>query len=215
MQILPLGIDILLKYCTTCGIQKELAEFNKKKTSADGHRTQCRSCQSIATKEYSKQNKEAGSLRLRAWRKKNPEAVRLQKKRFHDKYPNARFEYRTKTKEHAREVAREWAKLNKEKVLAYGKKARQTTRSKENKARLQNKRRAVKLLATVLWDRELTDLVEREAYHLCSLRKEITKFRWEVDHVIPLQGKTVSGLHVWNNLAVIPATLNSAKSNKY
>ena len=31
---------------------------------------------------------------------------------------------------------------------------------------------------------------------------------------IPLKGKLVSGLHVWNNLAVIPASINLSKGNK-
>lgn len=36
-----------------------------------------------------------------------------------------------------------------------------------------------------------------------------------VDHVIPCRGKYVSGLHVENNLAVIPADQNKRKSNLY
>ena len=55
----------------------------------------------------------------------------------------------------------------------------------------------------------------KEAYALSKLRTEIFGFPWHVDHVIPLQGKLVCGLHVENNLQVIPGSENCKKSNKY
>jgi hypothetical protein len=210
-----LAIDILLKTCTTCTISKDLLEFNKKKSSSDGHRTQCKVCQSVSNKQYAQLNRVAGAERLQNWRRSNPEAVKAQKSRQHANNPTARKEYRKRAIAITRVTAKVWAQNNKDKVLAYGKKARQTEASKLNKARLQNLRRAIKLQATVVWDSELTNLIEREAYHLCFLRKSVTGFRWEVDHIVPLQGEAVCGLHVWNNLACIPASKNASKSNNF
>jgi len=34
-----------MKTCTKCGIEKDLTEFNKRKSSKDGYRTQCRKCE--------------------------------------------------------------------------------------------------------------------------------------------------------------------------
>lgn len=36
-----------------------------------------------------------------------------------------------------------------------------------------------------------------------------------VDHILPLRGELVSGLHVENNLQLMPRSANSSKGNKY
>lgn len=68
------------------------------------------------------------------------------------------------------------------------------------------KRRARELSATPSWaDMELIKDVYIEANY----------FGYEVDHIIPLQSKLVCGLHVWENLQILPMSENRSKGNKY
>ena len=88
-------------------------------------------------------------------------------------------------------------------------------RNHRSKSHAQTKeRRAAKDNRTPPWFGEFDQLVCEEAYALLPLRKAATGIDWHVDHMLPLRGKTVSGLHVGNNLAVIPAVLNCAKSDQ-
>ena len=75
-----------------------------------------------------------------------------------------------------------------------------------------SKRRAAKIDASPVWaDRAKI----KEIYKDCVLKSSGGKVRHEVDHIVPLRGKNVCGLHNEFNLQVITATDNRAKSNKF
>lgn len=77
------------------------------------------------------------------------------------------------------------------------------------------KRRAFKLKATPLW---LTDKQKDEIAIFYTEAAKLTKstgITYHVDHIVPLQGKHVCGLHVPWNLQVITATENVRKNNKH
>ena len=77
------------------------------------------------------------------------------------------------------------------------------------------KRRAAKINRTPSWLSSDDLWLINEAYSLAALRTKMFGFSWHVDHVIPLQGRTVSGLHVPSNLQVIPWIENVSKANKF
>jgi hypothetical protein len=73
-----------------------------------------------------------------------------------------------------------------------------------------NKRRCAEIQATPYWcDQEAIKIIYAEAVRL----ENETGVLQHVDHIIPLHGKTVCGLHVPWNLQVIPAEENQRKYN--
>lgn len=91
-----------------------------------------------------------------------------------------------------------WKRRNPAKVLAYT-----------------MKRRAAQAQRTPAWLTPDDLWLLEQAYELAAQRTRVFGFSWHVDHVLPLHGKYVSGLHVPTNVQVIPGTANVAKANKY
>jgi len=111
------------------------------------------------------------------------------------------YNKKNKDRENLRKIA--WANENREKTLAAKAKWQKTNKGHYNA--LQANRRARILRATPKW----ADLnAIKEFYKNCPEG-------YEVDHIIPLQGKNISGLHVIGNLQYLPKSINRKKSNKY
>ena len=77
-----------------------------------------------------------------------------------------------------------------------------------------NKQHADKLDRTPNWLTKDDHWMIEQAYELAALRTKMLGFQWHVDHVLPLRGKLVSGLHTPYNLQVIPAKENLWKGNR-
>lgn len=120
--------------------------------------------------------------------------------------------YHERNREKIAEMRARYHVANREKSIARNK--AYAKEHPESVAAASQKLRAKRMKRVPCWYGDLDDFVAKEAALLCRDRKVATGIDWHVDHMIPMNARKVSGLHVWNNLQVIPAFLNSYKLNK-
>jgi hypothetical protein len=205
------------KTCTKCKKIKLITEFGVDNRLKNGIRADCKECNRAAALNYRNNNLEKARASCRNWAAKNPkkatelklrwarenkEKVLQQGREYHHRNRNKRLASQkavraANPKKYAAKQ-REWRKNNMDYVLSI------------NALRLSNK-----LQRTPKWltqeDKEKIRLVYKEAKCLT----ETTGEQYHVDHIIPLQGELVSGLHVPNNLQILHWKDNLSKRHKY
>lgn len=137
--------------------------------------------------EYNQCNKELLSANHKSWRALNAE---------HDAERKVR--YRTANLAQVKAAYKLYYEANYPRMLAK-----------------RNRQHADKLKRTPSWLTCDDHWMIEQAYELAGLRTKMFGFPWHVDHVIPLRGKKVSGLHVPTNLQVVAWADNLKKTNKF
>ena len=160
---------------------------------------QCATCVTAFANAWYKDNAEKVNVQKRTRRAANPEPAR-----------KAYLAWRNANLEAARQNFRDWCTVNKDRN-----KARLQKWRKDNPGKLaanDSKKRAAKIQRTPFW----ADLKEIERiYEMAAEMTAKTGESWHVDHEIPLQGKFVSGLHVPDNLQLLPWKDNLSKGNRF
>lgn len=122
-------------------------------------------------------------------------------------------QWRLRNLKRSLEKAKEYKKKNKVKI-------RKITRRYVNKNRAKitsfnAKRRAAKLQRTPKWlTKEDLACIQR-IYRKAQAATKRMGVLYHVDHIYPLQGRKVSGLHVPGNLQILTAEENVRKNNRY
>ena len=122
-------------------------------------------------------------------------------------------EYTEINKEKAVASRRLWASKNREKDNSYYSKWRKNNKGHVNS--LNRKRQAAKLQRTPKWLTDFDTLKIQCIYSIAAMLTRVNNEPWHVDHILPLQGELVSGLHVPSNLQPMRGIENSSKSNFY
>jgi 5-methylcytosine-specific restriction endonuclease McrA len=152
-------------------------------------------------KEYYEANRERELENGARYRNENPEKIK-----------NIRDSYLTKNREELREKFNLWREQNTEL-------ANQLTRQwrKNNPAAVAAgtaKRRSERIKRTPKWlSKEQLGAI-KDWYYAAEMLSKIFPWSMHVDHIVPLQGGNVSGLHVPWNLQLLPAKANLSKGNK-
>ena len=176
-----------MKSCTHCDQVKPFEAFYTSSTHKSGYASWCKVCESGRSKAKTQRNRDARLAKAKQWRDANK-----------DKQTAATQAWRKSNPELTAAMYRDWAERNRDKVNAKWMK-----RDASKKNRTPNW-----LNVDEMW------MIE-QAYNIAEKRTQAFGISFHVDHIVPLQGKTVSGLHVPWNLQVIPAKLNQQKSNHF
>ena len=221
--------------CKKCNVDKPLDEFQLDKRR-NKHYGTCRKCRVKAQNDRRLANLDESRKRtreyLQVWRAKNPDKVAATNKKYDEKNRDKRSEYakqyRKANPEKVQELAKAWAKANPEKIRGYVQKASKAWHErnpdylsnfyKANKERYvaaRARRRAAQDSATPAWLTAIDKAMIQEMYDVSEARYIQTGIKHHVDHIVPINGKNVAGMHVPWNLQVITAHENLSKGWRF
>lgn len=180
-----------IKTCFKCHQAKPLTEFYRHSAMADGHLNKCKDCARSDVARHRAENLE----RIREYDRSRgmlPHRVA------------AREAYSTT------DAARKSRSKSGAKYRANNKEARRVI-----KAVCENSRRIGKISRTPPWLNDHDKMLIKARYSEARWMTIHSGIKHHVDHIVPLLGKSVCGLHVPWNLRVIPARENTSKGNKF
>lgn len=202
-----------MKTCNKCGQAKPVDQFAKRKDTRDGLNYKCKACDSAYQAERYKANPERIRENAKRWAANNSERKRENYARWREanrpRLLKAMREWWSANLEESRAKQAKWRAENKEHIAERNKEWRRANPGRDLALAIGKK--AAKRQRFPVWaDREAIKAIYEEAAAMRALGIDV-----HVDHYYPLQGKTVSGLHVPENLRIILAEENLKKRNKH
>ena len=186
-----------MRACNICHVEKELDAFPRDASGPMGRARRCRECDVAYLRAWREKNSQKVAQYRAAYRARNSEKYRANYAANPERFrARSRAYYAMHREEHLERMA-QYQRNNPDVFSAH-----------------EAKRRAAKLQATPAWLTETDFEMMKVSYAMRDALSERYGFKFHVDHIIPLQGENVCGLHVPTNLQVIPASENMSKHNK-
>jgi hypothetical protein len=180
-------MKVTTKTCSACGVIKPEDQYDLRSDRPTKRRAYCKDCRRAKVREYDARNRERKATCNREYKKANRQKISDKNK----------IRYRKK----------------KGTLLAYVKKWRMNNPHKVAEHRL--KRQEALQNSQPDWLSQEHLLQIKYIYQQAKDCSVTTGETYEVDHIVPLRGKGVCGLHVPWNLQILPRDLNRSKSNHY
>lgn len=219
------------KTCLSCKTALPRECFARNRRKADGLDIYCRNCTAMRSAAHYVANRDARKAQHAAWLATNPGKSASYSKAWRDRNPGAqaasertwyernRAEVARKDREgrllnldSARAKDRQRYAENRDAMLAKNKAWRQANPARI--AALAAERRAAKRNATPPWftQRDRDDIAAM--FELARVLTKASGVQYHVDHIVPLRGRGVCGLHVAWNMQCLPAVENLRKNNR-
>ena len=218
-----------IKTCNGCKADKPVLDFGKLAESKDGLQYKCKPCKKSYDADYRaknadkiadnhKRHSDANQVNLKIsrdkYRSNNPEKLAVYGRKYRTENPEyfakSSERYKHETPEKVVASQKKHQNENPEKIAANQKKYRQNNPGKINAKN--SMRRASKLQATPAWANEK---YIKLFYTGAKIEEGRTGRKVHVDHIVPLQGDIVCGLHCEDNLQFLFAEDNIRKSNNH
>lgn len=195
--IQPMGSDLPTSRATA--IASGASHYDTGRPCKHGHHSrrrapggECLECVRVKLKAYRDANPGVAYAATKRYRLTNPDAIRASRQSHYrsrrDHYLAAATARAARMRSFLAAYASQWRKANPGKVSAYA-----------------SARRCAAMARTPMW----ADLDAIERFYVnCPTGMHI-------DHVLPLRGRRVSGLHVLHNLQYLSPSENVRKSNRY
>jgi hypothetical protein len=198
---------------------KAYYEANKEKKKAYRDKEK----KKVYDKAYYEANKEKKKAYKKAWYEANKDKIKARDKAYYEANRNKQKAYREANKEKIKAQKKAHYEANKDKIKAYYEANKNKILAK-NKAYyeansayyIEKARFRQKLLKKLQRPNWYNSKLVNKIYNKCHKLNKIAGFiKYHVDHIVPLQGENVSGLHVQDNLQIILAGVNLSKGNKF
>lgn len=200
-------LPLVTKLCTKCGETKPVECFAKRTGVASGLQSKCRDC----GRKYKQANREKILEQGRIYREANKEQIALGIKRWEEK-----------NRDRVRAKWRRWEALNKDRrremrraaiqanpVAHWAKRSSYINKNKEKFAKVFRFHAAMR--RKMVRSQRISSAYKDEIGRIYKERPE----GLHVDHIVPVKGRNVCGLHVPWNLQYLRPEENRRKGNRY